>query len=250
MSFYDWLVGNGGTPGEYQYQTIHIVTTIIVVAVTIAFGIIGGSKLDGKIKKKILNGVAIFHLAFEVTWRIIFLTFKKTPIEMCWPMYPCNLNGILIPIFVLTNSKLGKRMFYLFGFIGGVLTFALPEGIFCNNIMLFPILKSVIQHTGLLIIPVFEYTNKTYRPSIKDYGWIVIGCLIHVLNCEGIDRLFGLNGDYIFFRSGLPFVIPGVPQFITLSVFAAIILLILSFFGDFKESVRVCKNIFKNKQIS
>ena len=57
------------------------------------------------------------------------------------------------------------------------------------------------------------------RPSLKDYGWIVAGCLIHLVNCEGINRLFGFTEDYMYLRSDLPFVIPGVPQWITLSLF-------------------------------
>ena len=43
------------------------------------------------------------------------------------------------------------------------------------------------------------------RPSLKDYGWIVAGCLIHLVNCEGINRLFGFTEDYMYLRSDLPF---------------------------------------------
>jgi hypothetical protein len=40
----------------------------------------------------------------------------------------------------------------------------------------------------------------------------------------------------MFFRSGLPFVIPGVPQFITLSVVALSIFVLLCYFSDKKAS--------------
>ncbi len=238
MNFYDWLVGNAGVPGEYQYQKMHIITTIIVFLLILFFIILAANKkISDKNKRRILVFIAIFQLTFEISWRLIYLFVKKDSLLSIWPMYPCNLGGIIIPIFALTNFKTGKRMFYLFGFIGGCLTFALPEGIFNTSVFVFPILKSVLQHTGLLIIPIFEYVNKTFKPSIKDYGFIILGCLIHVFNCEVIDRLFGFTGDYIFFRSDMPFVIPNVPQFITLSLFTAIILLILSFILDYNESV-------------
>ena len=47
---------------------------------------------------------------------------------------------------------------------------------------------------------------------------------------------------YMFFRSGMPFVIPGVPQFITLSVFAVLVLALLSFLCDIKGSLALLRN--------
>jgi uncharacterized membrane protein YwaF len=148
----------------------------------------------------------------------------------------------LLPIIALANHKRGKQMFYLFGFVGGVLTFAMPDGIFCNDTYVFPILKSVLQHTGLLLIPIVEYVSGSFRPTLKDLGWVIWGCLVHLANCEGIDRLLGFTGDYMFLRSDLPFVIPGVPQFITLSVFAVILLALLSFLCDIKGSLAFLKS--------
>lgn len=136
-------------------------------------------------------------------------------------------------------------MFYLFGFVGGVLTFAIPDGIFCRDVMSFPILKSVLQHTGLLLIPMLEYGMGKFRPTLRHMPWVIAGMLIHLLNCEGIDRLLGLTGDYMFLRSGLPFVIPGVPQPITISVFALLVLVVLCFLSDPKGSWNTVKSIKK-----
>ena len=62
---------------------------------------------------------------------------------------------------------------------------------------------------------------------------------IHAVNSEVIARIvLGLPEDYMFFRGTLPFVIDGVPQFITVSVCALIVLTILSFLGDIRDSVR------------
>ena len=153
-------------------------------------------------------------------------------------MYPCNLGGILLPIIALAKLRRLKRMFYLFGFLGGVMTFAIPDGIFSTDVLVFPILKSILQHTGLLLIPALECTSGTYRPSLKDMGWIIFGSLIHVVNCEIIVRLMGLTGDYMFLRSSLPFVIPGVPQFITLTGVALILFSALCFACDRKSSIQ------------
>ena len=74
-------------------------------------------------------------------------------------------------------------------------------------------------------------------------GWITGGCLIHLFNCEFIDRLLGFQGDYMFFRSGLPFVIPGIPQFITLSVFGLLVLSAICFLCNIKDSVAFIRSL-------
>lgn len=241
--FHRWLIGDMGTPGEYMYQPIHLYSTAGVLAIFLALVVIAlrFRKAPDK-SRKLLLGISIFQLIFEIGWRLIYLFVKGDSLVNWWPMYPCNLGGILIPLFALLDCKLGKKMFYLFGFVGGCLTFAMPDGIFCTDVLVFPVLKSILQHTGLLMIPAIELIAGTYRPSLKDFGWVVCGCLIHLFNCEVIDRLLGFTGDYMFFRSGMPFVIPGVPQWITLSVFALLVLALLSFLCDIKGSLQLLRS--------
>ena len=247
--FKDWLIGNMGTAGDYIYTGIHWWTlAALLITCAVVFGLAFALRRNKIASHRILVAVAVFQLVFEVIWRLIYLFVKKADPVWLWPMYPCNLGGILIPIFALTGCRTGKKMFYLFGFVGGVLTFAMPDGIFSSDIFVFPILKSVLQHTGLLLIPVLEFISGEYRPTLKDLGWVVLGCLVHILNCEGIVRLLGFTGDYMFFRSGLPFVIPGVPQFITLSVFALIVLALLCFLCDIKGSLRFLKSMKKSSR--
>ncbi len=239
----NWLIGNMGTPGEYQYTQIHwytlaAVATVLVIALVLSYV----NRSNPKRSRTLLVGVAVFHIAFEILWRLIYLFVKQDSILCWWPMYPCNLGGLLVPIAALFKLGKLKKMFYLFGFVGGVLTFALPEGIFSSDVMVFPIVKSILQHTGLLMIPLMEYITGTYCSTLKDMGWVVGGCLIHLVNCEGIDRLLGFDGDYMFFRSGMPFVIPGVPQFITLSVFALAVFALLSILSDIKGSLKFIRS--------
>ena len=249
LTFKDWLIGNMGVPGEYQFTQIYWVSLICVIVSLILVVLLGLSKkINDKGKRIILKSIAIFQLGFEILWRLIYLFVRKDNILCWWPLYPCNLGGIIIPIIALINNQTGKKMFYLFGIVGACLTFAIPEGIFSSNVLVFPILKSILQHTGLLLIPAFEYTSKFFRPSLKSFGFLILGCFVHLINCEGIDRLLGFEGDYMFFRSGLPFVIPGVPQFITLSVFAVIVLALLSFLCDINESIAFLKSLNKKNK--
>lgn len=247
-TFRRWLIGDMGTPGDYMYQPIHLITLAVVIAVFVLICVLGLLlRKDSQKLRKLLVCVCVFQLAFEIGWRLIYWLVKGDSLLCWWPMYPCNLGGILLPIFALANCRRGKQMFYLFGFVGGVLTFAMPDGIFSSDVMVFPIVKSILQHTGLLMIPALELIGGTYRPTLKDLGWVITGCLIHLLNCEVLDRLQGFNGDYMFLRSGLPFVIPGVPQFITISVFALFVLALLSFLCNPKDSLHFLKGFRRQK---
>lgn len=222
----DWLSGNLGTAGEYQYLAIHLWSTAVVLLALAVVVFIGCNKhIKSQTKQQLLKWICWFQLGFEVLWRLIFVLVNGSHISCWWPLYPCNLGGILIPIIGLLNWEKGKKLFYLFGFLGGVITFAMPEGIFCRDVLSFPILKSILQHTGLLLIPGLEFAAGRWRPAMKDLGWVIGGGLVHILNCEGITRLLGFTGDYMYFRSNLPFVIPGVPQPITL-IFVALFLMV------------------------
>lgn len=244
--FIKWLIGDMGTAGDYSYQAMHLWTVVIVAAVTAVLLIWQRFLCRQPDKKRLLVvAVSIFQIVFEIGWRIIYIIFKDAGFVALWPAYPCNLGGVLIPVIALTNWKTGKKMFYLFAFVGAMLTFAMPNGIFSTSVFVFPILKSVLQHTGILLIPLLEYVSGSYRSTLKDLGWVITGCLVHLVNCEGIVRLMGLTEDYMFFRSGMPFVIPGVPQFITLSVFAILVLTILSFVADVKGSLAYLRTFRK-----
>jgi len=247
----NWIVGEMGTEGEYMYQAIHwysLAAVLLALAAAIVFCLY--NREHSSRCRKLLVGVSVFQLAFEIAWRVIYLFIKGNTVLCWWPMYPCNLGGILIPIFALWNCRRGKQLFYLFGFVGGVLTFAMPDGIFCRDVLVFPILKSILQHTGLLLIPVIEYISGSYRPSLKDYGWVIAGCLIHLFNCEVVDRLLGFTGDYMFLRSDLPFVIQGVPQWITLSVFAMAVLALLSLLCEIPVILKQRKSSKKRQPIA
>lgn len=238
----NWLIGEMGVEGEFMYHSIHwysLAAVLVMLGIVVVFCLT--NREDRGRSRKLLVLISVFQLIFEIVWRLIYWLVKGDSVLCWWPVYPCNLGGILIPIFAIMNLHRGKQLFYLFGFVGGVLTFAMPDGIFCRDVLVFPILKSILQHTGLLLIPAIEYASGSYRPSLKDYGWVVIGCLIHLVNCEGINRLLGFTEDYMYLRSGLPFVIPGVPQWITLPVFALTVFAALSFVCDIPGSLKWIK---------
>ena len=237
----DFWTGGGGVPGDFTFGTIHIAAIAVLIALCIALTLAG--LLSGKKgKRKIIVSVAIFSLLFEIFWRAVFLIRQVDPIEL-YPFYPCNSAGIIIPLIALSNNKVLKELFYLFAFIGGVVTFVMPQDIFVNQYLNFGILKSILQHYAIVLIPVIEFFTKTYKPKFKHFYLTIIGMLIHLVNSEFIPKyVFGLqNTDYIFLRSGLPFVIQGVPGWLTLSVFAIIVVFVCYILMDFKGFLRAIK---------
>ena len=218
--FYKWLTGDLGQVGDFTYKAIHIYSLVGVCCVlALALVLAARWRKNEKKGRGLILAIAWFHLGFEVLWRIIYLMVMNASWKELWPLYPCNLGGVLLPVIALGNWKKGKKLFYLFGLVGALLTFGYPDGIFCRDAMSFPILKSVLQHTGLLMLPLVEMVLGTYTTDIRDFGWVTGGCVIHCINSELVSRWLGMPGDYMFFRSGLPFVIPGVPQYITFSLF-------------------------------
>ena len=240
----DWFNSELGQPGEYQYKAIHLITCAVIIVLAVVLGYFSASKkVSDRTKRNMLIGTCVFHLVFEVTWRILYVTIRHDSWLSTYPMYPCNLSGILIPIIALLDFEPGKKLFYCFGFATGVLTFVMPEGIFTRSVLTFPILKSILQHTGLILIPLMENMSGKYKENIKNFHWLFAGLVIHVINAEIIDPLLGFEGDYMFFRSGLPFVIPGVPKWFTISAFGILALVILELLADLDTTKEVFREL-------
>ncbi len=238
MPFYDFFMADAWE-GDFAYTAIHWVSFAVVAAIAVALAFIAGSKrISDRAKNNTIIAVAVFQIVFEVGWRILYL-YKGNKFLSLWPFYPCNLADFLLPIALLIKNEKMKDCFYLFGFIGGVITFVYPVGIFITPYLQFSVLKSILQHTGIIFIPVFEFVRGTYRPRLEKFGYVLLGLIIHVANSYGLSTVFGYPGDYMYLDSGLPFVIPGVPQFITMGVFAILILFLVNWALDYKGIARI-----------
>lgn len=237
---YSFWKGAGGVPGDFSYGAIHIGSILIFLFVLIAVTF-AGIKMSKNSQRKIVITAAVFSLVFEVFWRIIFFINKAEWPDL-FPFYPCNIAGLLVPIIALTKNKTLKEMFYVFAFIGGIITFVYPQGVFTNQLLNFPILKSVLQHTAIIFIPVFEYATGNFKPKLKNYYLAIIGLFVHLFNSEYLPKLMGLkNTDYIFLHSGLPFTIEGVNQIFILAPIAFIVIGLFYMALDPKSTSRLFK---------
>lgn len=238
----NFWTGEGGVEGDFSYGLIHILSIVFVVASCIILTVMG-TKMNKENKRKTIILLATFGIGFEVFWRIVYL-INGSPLIDLYPFYPCNLAGILIPLIALSNKRMLKEVFYLFALIGGIVTYVMPEGVFVYQVLTFGILKSILQHWAIIVIPVFEFVNKIFRPKFKYFYLTIIGMLVHLINSEFVPKMFGIfKTDYIFLYSGLPFVIPGVPGWLTLSVFGMLVVVLVYALLDIKG----CKKLLARK---
>ncbi len=236
----DFWTGSGGVPGDFSYGTIHMVSAAALILVTAVMCVIG-TQMKKSSQRKVIVAAAVFSIVFEIFWRLVFWKNEVKLIDL-WPFYPCNLAGILVPLIALSKSRILKDLFYVFAFVGGVITFVYPQGIFTNQYLCFGILKSILQHTAIIFIPVFEYVTGHYRPQFKKLYVAIIGIFIHLFNSEYLPKLMGLKDtDYIFLHSGLPFVIKGVPQILILGPIAFLVMAALYALLDIKGAARFFK---------
>ena len=123
---------------------IHVISVAVILLGMIASVVFCRIFRKDQVKcRRLLVGISVFQLGFEILWRLVFWLVRGDSPLGWWPMYPCNLGGLLIPVAAIFRLRRMKQLFYLFGFVGGVLTFAMPDGIFCRDVLVFPILKSI-----------------------------------------------------------------------------------------------------------
>lgn len=215
----------GGVPGEFAYGQRHLISVIILIVVTVLMCIVG-SKLSPENRRRVVVVVAVCALAFEFFWRGIWIG-RGVPVAETWPLFPCHLGAVLVPLIALLNNKTLKDIFYVFAFLGGVVTFVYPVDVFTNSVLNFDILKNIFHHMLIIFIPVFEFFTGQFKPQFKKVWLAILAMFIHLFNSEYVSRILGVEGDFIFLRSGIPFVIPGVPQAFILGTIGGLVIIAL-----------------------
>lgn len=217
MSFKDWLFNYNNTTLTINYTAIWIVAISFLLIMGVAVVFIGRStKISLKTKKIILLSLACISLFLEVFGRVVFLV-RGDELKTLWPLYPCQFNSLFIIVAVLTNSRMMKRMAYTITPVGALITFVFPQNVFSFSALTFPIVRTIILHANIILIPLFEYSANTFRCSFKDVIPSIYQLFLQVANSFIIVKLLGNVGDYMYFNSGYPFTIPGVPGWLIVS---------------------------------
>lgn len=232
MEFLRKFLIDGFIHGDYTMGYVHKMSLLLSVT-TIVFFIILLKGKDSKFihnKMKIIAGVSIFVYILR---RIVMVYEGDTLLEAFWPFYLCNVNTVLLSIWILFDIKKGKDFMMITGISGAVLAFIIPDGIFVDKYLTLNILDSVLSHYEIVAIPLILMFTKAYELDIKKSGIVIIGLLLVAVNVEFLQPLLiNKHVDYLFLKGTLPFTIEGVNQFFVMLA-TAIVYIYTVYFLDY-----------------
>ena len=228
-SFFRKFFFEGFESGEFMFGFTHILSIVFVILSIVLFTFFLRNKDEKYIlgKMKIISAIS---LLIYFGRRLLYYDGNTSLIEALWPFYLCNINTIFLSLSIIFNIKKGRDFFLVTGLIGGIFTFLMPEGIFVDRYLTFSILDSIMSHYVIIVIPMVLLLTGCHVLHLKNIYQVFVGLLICVFNSEILQKaLFDKSFDYLFFRSTLPFTIPGVPQFLILSSLSIILVLLVYF---------------------
>lgn len=145
-----------------------------------------------------------------------------------WPFYLCNINTIFFCLYQIFGWKKGKDLFLVTGLIGGLFTFLMPNGIFNDKYITYAVIDSVLSHYVIVVLPLVLLITKAHILYFKKLLGVFIGLIIVAINTEFLqDLIVKTENDYLFFRSDMPFTIPGIPQFFIIASLAILLVLLV-----------------------
>lgn len=223
MEFVRKFIFDGFEKGDFTFGAVHIGSMVILIVGIIVSVILLKDK-DTKYIHNKMKYVAMFTLFVYFLRRGVQIYEGKEVIKALWPFYLCNINTILLSIWIIFDIKKGKDFFIITGMFGAVLMFVVPDGIFTDRYLNLKILDSLLSHFTIIYIPMVLLCTKAYELNIKNSHQVLIGYALILINVEFIQRwFFNENIDYLFIRGDLPFTITGVPQvfiMLLLAIFA------------------------------
>jgi uncharacterized membrane protein YwaF len=232
LDFLKKFMIDGFNPGDYTMGTVHQVSLYLSGLTIVLFAFLLRKKDADYVNKK-MKIIAFVSLFFYLLNRFVRVYQGMSVIEAFWPFYLCNVNTLLLSIYIIFDIKKGKDFFIITGISGAVLAFIIPYGIFNDQYLTLNILDSVLSHYEIVTIPVILLSTKTYQLDIKKSWTVVVGLLLVWINVEFVQPLLtGNQVDYLFLDGTLPFQIPGVNQFFIM-FFAALVYVYFVYFLDY-----------------
>lgn len=220
---------DGFETGDYTYGFIHIISISFLIFLVTIFLILYHQKDEQFIRDK-MKPLAYLTLIIYLLRRIITVNQGQNILQTFWPFYLCNINTVFISLYIILDVKKGQDFFYITGLLGGLVTFALPDGIYNDRYLTFSIIDSILSHYIIVFVPLVLLISQKYIIKFKNLLYVFIGLIITVINSEIIQKLlFKTTNDYLFFRGDIPFTIPNIPQFFIVSSLA--IIFVFSLYG-------------------
>lgn len=226
MNFFEKFFLKGFVSGDYTYKTTHIIVLVLLILSCIILPIVFKNKREKAVKFNRIIGIIM--ISIYIIRRICVIISSKNIWDF-YPFYLCNISTIVCFIVSLRGKYSKFADFCLInGIIGGILTFAMPQGIFTDKYLTVHILDSVISHVGIILIPLVAWSAGLHRIHIKNIWINMIGLALVVFNVEVIQRVFfHRHIDYLFLGESCPIKIPGIPSFLVMGVLYSLTLVII-----------------------
>jgi|LGOV01.1.fsa_nt_gb uncharacterized membrane protein YwaF len=204
---------DGFERGDFTGGSVHVVSLVFSLISIIAIILLLRKKDSAYIHGK-MRIIAYFTITIYLLRRGVKVYQGEGFIEAFWPFYLCNVNTVLLSIWIIFDIKRGKDFMIITGMSGAVLAFIIPQGIFNDRFLTLTILDSVLSHYEIVAIPIILMATKAYELDIKKVYTVVLGLLLVALNVEILQPLLiNEQVDYLFLDGVLPFTIEGVNQF-------------------------------------
>ena len=241
LEFINKFIHGGFETGDFSYGVTHMLAIAFVIISIIVFSVLLKGKDEKYINSK-MKIIAFITLTIYLFRKLYDVKSVGNIVEAYWPFYLCNINTIVLALYIIFSWKKGKDFFIVTGLIGGIFTFLIPDGIFTDKYLTLGILDSIMSHYLIVVVPFVLLITKAHILKFKNIWIVYAGLILTIINSEFIQKiLFNKEKDYLFFDSDIPFTINGVPQFIIISLLA-IVLVFLVYYIDHLYINRRLKN--------
>lgn len=166
----------------------HLITLAYPAIMVLALFFILRKKSE-KTKIWTLFGVAIFNILLYTVYKIVMSqTFEGFVLLGELPLHLCNINLILIPIALLTKSRILYSYIYFVGTIGAFAGVLLFDSTFLGRgSFTFVIQAYFTYHSILFAMAILPICLKLYRPKMSDIlrafiVVLVLTCIMHGVN--------------------------------------------------------------------
>lgn len=241
MDFLKKFFIEGFSNGDYTYGTTHIICLTLMILSCVICPIVFKRMEKNKVIK-VLRILGIIMLSIYVTRRMIRVFMGTNIFKALYPFYLCNVSTILVSVVAIRGKYTKWANFPLIcGFLGGIITFCIPDGIFSDKYLNFNVLDSVTSHWGIILIPLCAWIKGINRPKLKDIWIVYLGLLIIFINVEVIQKvIFNESFDYLFLDENLPIKIDFMPSYLFVpTLFCLVVFLMHVFFNTVNKKAKL-----------
>ncbi len=227
MDFFKKFFITGFEIGDYTYGFVHITFLVLMLISLFIVPFLLHRKSSGTINR-IVKILGIIMLSIYFTRRLIQVFKGGNIISSLYPFYLCNVCTILVGLCAIFKWKHIREFAFVAGIIGGIVTFAFPQGIFTDRYINFNVLDSVTSHWGIILIPIIMWTTGECKLEFKNIWKVFVGTVIVFINVQFLQYpLVGTRFDYLFLGDNMPLQIPGIPTFLIMPILFPIVVLLI-----------------------